>query len=351
MAGTIDRSKPVLVTGGGGYIASWVVRDLLYAGIPVRATVRSISDAKKISHLLELGAAYPGMLQLFEADLLSDGSFTEAMQDCELVMHMASPFVVNGVKEAQRELVDPALKGTRNVLESVNQTPSVQRVVLTSSVAAMLGDNIDARELPDHTVNETHWNHTSNLEHQPYSYSKTVAEREAWNICEAQDRWDLVVINPAFVLGPSLSSRMDGTSMRFMRSMVNGEFRFGVPDLMMRAIDVRDVARAHVHLGLKPTARGRHLVCAETMTIVEMGDALRKKMGDAHPFPRNTLPDVLMYLIGPFVGMSWTHVGRNVGVRYRLDHSYSKQDLGLQYRPIESTLAEHVDQLAAGGMI
>ena len=245
MAVEIDRSRPVLVTGGGGYIASWVVRELLAEALPVRATVRSMADAKKVSHLLELGAAYPGMLQLFEADLLVEGSFDEATRGCQIVMHTALPFLDTGWKDAQKELVDPAFEGTRNVLESANRAGTVQRIVLTSSVAAIMGDAIDADQLPDRSFNESHWNTTSSLEHNPYPYSKTVAEREAWKICEAQNNWDLVTINPAFVLGPSLSRRADGTSVGFMKSMAGGDFRFGVPDLNLGVVDVRDVARAY----------------------------------------------------------------------------------------------------------
>jgi UDP-glucose 4-epimerase len=85
------------LAGGGGYIDSRVVRDLSYAGLAVRATVRRTCDAKTISQLQELGAAYPGMLQFFETDLLTDRIFAEAMQGCESVMHMASPCVVSGV--------------------------------------------------------------------------------------------------------------------------------------------------------------------------------------------------------------------------------------------------------------
>lgn len=341
----------MLVTGGGGYIASWVVRELLAEGLSVRATVRSTADAKKVSHLLELGAAYPGMLQLFESDLLVDGSFEEAMQGCGLVMHTASPFFVSGIKDAQKELVDPALQGTRNVLETVNRVDSVKRVVLTSSVAAIIGDNIDAKNVPDRSMNESHWNTSSSLDHDPYSYSKTLAEKEAWKIVEAQQRWDLVIINPAFVLGPSLSRRADGTSVGFMKSMAGGEFRFGVPDLLMGVVDVRDVARAHILAAIKPGASGRHITCAETLTILEMGQILREAIGDRYPFPRNNLPDFLMYIAGPFVGMSWTKVSRNIGVKYKLDHSYSKQDLGLSYRSVRTTLVDHIEQMAAGGML
>ena len=79
-------------------------------------------------------------MTLFGADLLREGAFDTAMNGCELVFHTASPFLFSGVKDAQKELVDPAVTGTRNVLAAANRTASVRRVVLTSSVASVYGD-------------------------------------------------------------------------------------------------------------------------------------------------------------------------------------------------------------------
>ena len=93
-------------------------------------------------------------------------------------------------------------------------------MVLTSSVAAVFGD---AREIEDteHGIfTEDHWNLSSEVKHQPYSYSKTLAEKEAWRMSQDQIRWRLVGLNPAFVLGPSLSRRVDSVSTNFMLNMV-----------------------------------------------------------------------------------------------------------------------------------
>lgn len=83
----------------------------------------------------DLKAQYPeGRLLLFEADLLQAGSFHAAMQGCEVVFHVASPFKVpEKIKDGNSEMVQPALQGTRNVLKAVEDTPSVQRVVFTST--------------------------------------------------------------------------------------------------------------------------------------------------------------------------------------------------------------------------
>jgi nucleoside-diphosphate-sugar epimerase len=139
----IDPDAPVLVTGGRGYIASWIVRYLLEEGHTVRATVRDPNRASGLEHLHRLSEAHPGQLTLHAADLLADASFSAPMADCQLVIHTASPFLVGRIRDPQRQLIRPALEGTQNVLGSVNATDSVRRVVLTSSVAAIYGDNVD----------------------------------------------------------------------------------------------------------------------------------------------------------------------------------------------------------------
>ena len=347
---TIDQTKPVLVTGGSGYIASWLVKLLLEQGFTVHTTVRDKSRTDKIQHLLDISANTTGELKLFEADLLKNDSFAAAMQDCSIVFHTASPFFVNGVKDAKKELIDPALDGTRNVLQTVNDTPTVQRVVLTSSVAAIYGDNVDS-ELVNGRFTEQHWNTTSSLSHSPYSYSKTVAEKEAWRICEAQNRWDLLAINPGFVLGPSLTKRKDSTSIEMMLNFANGEFKTGVPELWMGIVDVRDVAQAHVLAGLKPEASGRHILVSESYNILDMAQILKQKHGNQYAFPPRQIPKPLIWLIAPFVGFTREYVAKNIGIKIEFDNQYSQQDLGLSYRSVEETVLDHFAQLQQDGLL
>ena len=127
-------SRTALVTGASGYIGLHVVNVLLEAGWTVHATVRKLTNEKKVQPLKTLSEKHPGALRLYEADLLVPNSFSEAILGCSVVFHVASPFIVpEKVKDPQKDLIRPAIEGTRNVLESVNQTESVKRVVLTSS--------------------------------------------------------------------------------------------------------------------------------------------------------------------------------------------------------------------------
>ena len=199
----IDTTHPVLVTGATGYVAGWIIKGLLDGGATVHATVRDPGATSRLEHLVDMAGASPGTLRFFRADLLEAGSYAEPMAGCRVVLHTGVAVQERRQGPAEEELVDPAVLGTRTVLETADATPSVTRVVLTSSVVAIYGDVADIVEAPGGRLTEQVWNTTSSLDHQPYSYSKTLAEREAWRIADAQDRWRLVAINPSLVVGPS----------------------------------------------------------------------------------------------------------------------------------------------------
>jgi nucleoside-diphosphate-sugar epimerase len=346
----ISKAAPVLVTGASGYIAGWIVKYLLEAGHTVHGTVRDPARPKGLEHLKALSDAHPGKLKLFKADLLTPGAYDEPMQGCELVMHTASPFIITGFTDANQALVRPAVEGTRNVLEACNRVASVKRVVLTSSVAGIFGDNADLKSVPGGVFTEEHWNTSSSVSHQPYSYSKVAAEREAWKIQKAQTRWDLVTINPALVLGPSLARSSASTSISTMKQLGNGTMRAGAPKLVMGVVDVRDVAQAHILAGYNPAAEGRHIVCAGERSLLQLGTVLRGKFPQ-YPFPRKETPTFLVWLVAPLARLQRSFVKQNVGLPLRIDNRRSREKLGLSYRPIDQTVVEHFQQMIDDGLI
>ncbi|GAB4835240.1 hypothetical protein Ancab_000149 [Ancistrocladus abbreviatus] len=135
MMGGVGEKKVVCVTGASGYIASWLVKLLLWKGYTVKATVLDPNDPKKTEHLLALDGAKE-RLHLFKADLLEEGAFDSVVEGCEGVFHTASPFHVNA-KDPEVELLDPAIKGTLNVLTSCSKFSSIKQVIVISSFAAV----------------------------------------------------------------------------------------------------------------------------------------------------------------------------------------------------------------------
>jgi dihydroflavonol-4-reductase len=338
----IDKTTPVLVTGATGYIAGWLVKELLDAGYTVHAAVRNPDDKKKTSHLDEIASKSKGTLKYFATDLLKEGSYSEAMEGCELVYHTASPFIIN-VKNPQKELVDPALKGTRNVLMQANKTPSVKRVVLTSSCAAIYTDNSDLRNTPNGVFTEDIWNTTASLDYQPYSYSKILAEKEAWKIKKEQSRWDLVVINPCVVFGPPLNPDSSlSESIAMLKQLGDGTLKMGTPDIGIGVVDVRDVAKAHLLAGFTPEASGRYITCAHNTSFLQVANELQPRYGDKYPIPRKALPKWLLYAVGPLINktITWRYIRNNVNRKWKADNSKIRKEFGIKFRPLRETMEE-----------
>lgn len=335
----VDTSAPIMVTGATGFVAGWIVKDLLEAGATVHAPVRDPSQAEKLKHLNAVAEASPGTLKFFKADLLEKGSYAEAMQGCAVVYHTASPFFLN-VKDPQKELVDPALEGTKNILETVNLTESVTRVVVTSSCAAIYTDTIDTHKPDGRGITEADWNTTASLEYQPYSYSKTVAERLAWEMADNQDRWTLVTTNPAMVLGPAIGGKPTSESFNIMRQVGDGTFKFGAPKLGWAVVDVRDLSQAHLAAGFLPEANGRNIIFGHKSNILDTLLLLQQRFGKTHPLPKRALPKWLLWLAGPSQGMPRKSVSGSVNVEWKGDNTKGVRELGMRYRPLKDTVDE-----------
>ena len=339
----IDKTKPVMVTGATGYIAGWIVKNLLENGFKVNAAVRDINNIDKKSHLDSIAKKSNGEIKYFESDLLDNGSYSEAMFDCQLVIHTASPFFLDS-KDAQKQIIDPAFEGTKNVLQSVNETKSVKRVVLTSSVAAIYGDAIEGQTAAGGVFDETTWNRTSTPTNNEYSYSKTIAEREAWRMCEEQKRWDLVTINPSFVVGPALNVKAEFESKKFMLQLGNGDLKFGAPDIKLGMVDVRDVALAHYNAGLYSNASGRYILSSESIDFLRISKYLREKFREDYPFPKKNAPKFIIWLMAPLLGAKRSFVSRNIGYEVFFDNSRSKKDLSIDYTPIKKSVIDFFQQ-------
>ena len=334
-----------MVTGGSGYLGSWIVKYLLDRGYDVQLPVRDQSINERHQFLLDFAEKSLGHLRIWHsANVLKEDSYFVSMQGCECVFHVASPFFIRS-KNPKKELIDPAVKGTKNILNTVNKTPSVKRVILTSSVAAVYGDNIDMQELGVDILDESYFNISSSLTHQPYSFSKVSAEKTAWEIYRNQKKWGLVVINPGFILGPILSKTSSSESINFMNDILKGKFYLGAPNLTLSYVDVRDVAFAHIIALEKEVSVGRYIVVNKSFTILQITNTVKKLYGKKFKLPRAESPKWLIYLLGPIFGVTRKFIQRNIGYPIFLDNEKSKQNLGIQYTSMKKTINDMIKSI------
>ncbi|KAG2707677.1 hypothetical protein I3760_05G158500 [Carya illinoinensis] len=219
---SVGAEKVVCVTGASGYIALWLVKLLLQRGYTVNASVRDPNDPKKTEHLLMLDGAKE-RLHLFKADLLEEGSFDSLVDGCEGVFHTATPVYLRA-KDPQAELIEPAVKGTLNVLRSCAKVSSVKRVVITSSLGAVVYSGKPLT--PDVLVDETWFSDPAFCEESKlwYTLSKTLAEKAAWEFSK-ENGIDMVAMHPGWASGSLLQPTINSSLKPFLKIVKDSKRR------------------------------------------------------------------------------------------------------------------------------
>lgn len=319
------EKKVVCVTGASGYIASWIVKLLLQRGYIVRATVRDPNDPKKVGHLLSLDGAKE-RLHLLPANLLEEGSFDSAVEGCEGVFHTASPFF-NDVQDPQAELLDPAVKGTLNVLNSCAKYSSIKRVVLTSSMAAVV---CNGKPLSPDVVVDENWFSDPDFCRKAkmwYVLSKTLAEEAAWKFVKEKGI-DMVTINPGLVIGTLLQPTLN-TSAAAIASLFGSET---YPNMTFAWVNVNDVAFAHILALEIPSANGRYCLAETVAPYSEIVKMLREL------YPNTALPE------------KSSNDDNSLNQSCQVSKKKA-QSLGIDYIPLETSLKETVESLKQQGFI
>ncbi|XP_050209188.2 phenylacetaldehyde reductase-like [Mercurialis annua] len=321
----MSEVKVVCVTGGSGYIASWLIKFLLQSGYSVNATVRDPNDQEKTAHLLGLDGANE-RLHLFKADLMEEGSFDAAVHGCEGVFHTASPVFFSAI-DPQTELIDPAVRGTLNVLKSCAKVHTIRRVILTSSFATV---PYNGKPIPpDAVLDETWFPDPVACKEQKlwYQLGKTLAEQTAWKFAE-DNRIDLVTVNPGIVLGPLLHSTCSH-SVEILLNLINGAKEY--PDAYYKSVDVRDVANAHIKAFENSSASGRYC-------LVERDSHFSEVLKIVHQhYPSWDLPQKCI------PGMSFL-------VKYGVSKEKAKS-LGIDFIPLDVSLKDTIESLKVIGFI
>ncbi|XP_062115529.1 phenylacetaldehyde reductase-like [Humulus lupulus] len=319
------EGKVVCVTGATGYIASWLVKLLLEHGYTVKASVRDLNDSKKMEHLVSVDGAKE-RLHLVKANLMEEGSFDAVVDGCEGVFHTASPVLLSPTVP-KAELIDPAVKGTLNVLRSCAKVPSVKRVVVTSSMAAV---SYNSKPLsPDMVIDETWFSDPDYCEELKlwYVLSKLLAEEAAWEFAK-ENRINLVTLHPGYVIGPLLSPTLS-ESVEIFLNQINGAETY--PNIVYKIVDVRDVALAHIKAFEVESANGRYCLVGETTHIREVLQILREH------YPTLRLPVKC-------------EDDKPLMPKYQVSKEKA-MSLGINFIPLEVTMRDTVENLKNKGLL
>ncbi|RYX82300.1 aldehyde reductase [bacterium] len=269
-------TSKVLVTGGSGFVGAHALVQLIEAGYQVRTTVRSLKREDEVRAMLKNAGCVPrDALAFVVADLNSDEGWSQAVEGCDYVLHVASPFP-SGAPKHEDELIVPARDGALRVLRAARDA-GVKRVVLTSSFAAV-GYSQPAKE---QFYTEDDWTDVDTPGLGGYIKSKTVAERAAWEFIDKEgEALELAVINPVGIFGPVLGADYS-SSIQLIKRLLDGDmmpmsnFPFGV-------VDVRDVANLHLRAMTHPAAKGERFlaVAGESVNLQKIAHILKTRLGD-----------------------------------------------------------------------
>ncbi|RMJ22906.1 hypothetical protein PHISP_06225 [Aspergillus sp. HF37] len=329
----------VLLTGGSGFIAAHVIDFLLDHGFDTVVTVRSQEKGQRI---LDAHPNTPKEKLSFVVveDVAADHAFDEAVKSnppFDYVLHTASPFHYN-IQDPVKDFLDPAIKGTTGILKAIKAyAPTVKRVVITSSFAAIVNANGHPKVYSDKEWNPMTWEEA--MDHSKvYRGSKTFAEKAAWDFVEKEKpNFNIATINPPLVLGPIVHylNSLDAinTSNKRIRDMIQGNAKDNLPPTgTFIWVDVRDVALAHVRAMEVPEAAGqRFFVTAGHYSNKDIADIIRETYPElASKLPADATSDMPADI-------------------FQVDNSKTIELLGLKYRPLKQSVADTVKSLLAVG--
>lgn len=336
-------NETVLVTGASGFIAIHCAAQLLEKGYRVRGSLRSLTREAELRATIAKLAEAGDRLSFIEADLLNDTNWDDAMNGCGYVLHVASPFPL-GEPQDENDLIRPAVEGTLRVLRAASRA-GVGRVVQTSSVAA-----IAYGQKPGRVLDENDWSDV-NANIGAYAKSKTLAERAAWdfvNGSENRTKLELAVINPGLVLGP-VPDRHARSSAEIVYQIMKGQI--GTARMHFTAVDVRDVASAHLAAMIAPEAAGQRFICANaSFWMKDAAIILKKHFGDRYPIRTLEFPSWMVRLLGmidPTIRLTIPMLDK----KDDLSDAKMKRVLGLKFHTLEEMIVSMGESLIANGLL
>ena len=269
--------QTVGIIGGSGFIGSWVTKNFLEENYKVKVSSTDITNKSKYEHLQTLTNAVN--LEICAMDVLDIPSVEAFVDGCEIIVHAGTPFMLD-VKDPQKELFEPTVKGTENFLEIIAKTAGIKKVIFVASVAAW---NTSFPMAPasypaNHIFSEDDTPYIGEQDH-PYAQAKYYADQAVRNfiINHPQITFEITSVSPVFVTGNSLSARQDSTSIGmqflFKNKIAPNPFveMLFANDVMFAMVDVQDVAQSIFNAATHSGLHGKnYLLTSESYKISDI---------------------------------------------------------------------------------
>jgi dihydroflavonol-4-reductase len=336
-------NQTVLVTGGSGFIGTWVIIALLRRGYSVSTTIRNLEREASVRAAIAKQVDAGDRIRFFAANLLNDDGWDAAAAGSDFVIHVASPMPVGEYKKI--DLLRPAREGTLRVLQAAVRA-GVQRVVITSSTSA-------ATPPAGHAGpgDESVWTDLSVKNVNPYARSKTLAEQAAWAFVQNQNgSLTLSTVLPGMVQGPVLGPDYSG-SVDLVARMMTGKFPF-LPRFGLNTIDVRDLAELHVRAMESAAAAGQRFIgVSGYLWFSEVASILREQFGKrAAKAPTRILPDFIVRLLAQ-VNADMQFIVPSLGKRIEMSSAKAGRLLDWHPRPAKEAVIASAESLIREGLI
>tara|TARA_Y100001970_G_C14246787_1_gene868909 strand:- start:3921 stop:4931 length:1011 start_codon:yes stop_codon:yes gene_type:complete len=330
------KQEKVLVTGASGFIASHCITDLLKAGYKVKGSLRDISKSDEIRFYID--KSDNDRLEFCHLDLLRDEGWVEAASDCEYIIHVASPFIIEEPKD-ENKLIKPALEGTLRALNAASNSKIIKKVVLTSSMASIAyGHNRDI-------CNANDWTDISK-DVGAYIKSKTISEKAAWDYLynESNNSFDFTTIHPGMVFGPLLNKKRIGSSAGLILNMIRGKYP-ALPDVFFTVVDVRDVSRLHVDALKNIQSNNKRIIATSEkgISFLKISQILRDLGFEKSP--KNLIPNKVINSLAPFNKEMRSTAAMIKRGYYGTDLDETKKIFKWNSVPLEKTLKDMAESL------
>lgn len=338
-----DVGQTVLVTGGSGFVASWIIVALLERGFQVRTTIRDLARQEETRAAIQRQVETGDGLSFFQADLLHDQGWDEAAGGAKFIIHVASPMPTGEYKF--QDVIRPAREGIMRVLHA-GERAGVERVVMTSStVAASPPPDASGGQL----IDETLWTDLSGKNLNDYTRAKTLAEKDAWEFVAGKPM-TLATILAGCVQGPVLGRKFSG-SIQMVEQILTGKLP-ALPRIGFSMVDVRDLADLHIRAMSMPVAGGeRFLATGDFLWMADVSRILRDRLGArAKKVTTRRMPDALFRLVALF-NQDARFLAPALGKKCEYTAAKAQQMLGWQVRPAEESILHCAESLIREGIV